>query len=238
MAKLYSVAEIRSLDPNSIVNSFSGTVTKLGDRKSGKNEKGEWSFQHIRVRDGSGDEIKVTLKDRPELPKSHVNAPILIQAHNSDKGWTGVKAYDDNYNDKNERILWVTGSAKISNGSSDAPLQVGDKVPGTSLTVAYAPPPDPKIQRSGDPIKDAKDYLGRLGNLYGLCLDQATVIGRAHESRNNMSMPPEQFQALTSALFIESNKAHMATQLPSAPMFSETQKPTTPEEDAAAHSDV
>ena len=227
--KLYSIAEIRALDSNSIVNSFSGTVTKVSDRKSGKSEKGPWSFQHLRIADGKGDDIKVTLKDRPEVPKTFLNGAILIQAHNGDKGWTGCKAVDDTYNDNTERILWVTGSAVISNGDA----QNGS-----------APSPAPQQQNapvaptgSGDPIKDTQNLLGRLSNLYGMCLDSAVEIGRAHEQRNNMNMPPEQFQAVASSLYIACKDAKMHLQLPSGPMFGSAPPPSA-EEAAAAHAEV
>jgi hypothetical protein len=210
--KLYTIAEIRSLDSNSIVNSFSGTVTKVSDHKSGKSEKGPWSFQHLRVSDGKGDDIKVTLKDRPEVPKSFLNSSVLIQAHNGDKGWSGVKAVDDTYNDKTERILWVTGSAKISNGE-----------PETNGSANQSSPPPPAqnipVAGSGDPVKDTRTFLGRLSNLYGMCLDTACEIGRAHEARNKMNMPPEQFQAVASSLYIAASTAKFHLQLPSAPMF-------------------
>ena len=227
--KLYSIAEIRALDENSIVNSFSGTVTKVSDRKAGKSDKGPWSFQHLRVSDGKGDDIKVTLKDRPDYPKAMVNSSILIQAHNSEKGWTGMKATDDTYNEKKERILWVTGSAIISNGDA-----TNGSAPQPASTTA-APAQNVPIAASGDPIKDTKHLLGRLSNLYGMCLDTACEIGKAHEARNSMNMPPEQFQAVASSLYIACKDAKMHLQLPATPMFG---GPPSQEEVDAAHGDV
>ena len=210
---MYSISEIRALDHNSIVNSFSGTVSKVGDRKAGESAKGPWSFQHIRIVDGKGDDIKVTLKDRPELPKSFINCAILIKAHNSEKGWSGVKAYDDTYNDNKERILWVTGSAVISNGNGATPAATGS---GTASPPAQQNIP---VAGTGDPIKDARNFISRAANLYGMCLDAAVEIGKLHEQRNKMLMPPEQFQAVVSSIWIAAKDARMHLQLPVTPIF-------------------
>lgn len=115
MPEVSSVADILDLDRDDTIKRFDAKIVKMFPPKTGKNNKGEWSFQHLTCQDSQGDEIKVTLKDRDELPSSFKGKQVTFIAHQGKNGWTGLYAKDDDYKDKEnpERILWVTATAEI-----------------------------------------------------------------------------------------------------------------------------
>lgn len=91
---------------------LTGTLTKLFDRKTGKNEHGEWSIQNAELtQDGTA--LPVQFKEMEEIPKSYRNREILLEAKQG-KQLTGLYCIDDDRGGTVTRKIKVTGTATLS----------------------------------------------------------------------------------------------------------------------------
>jgi hypothetical protein len=237
MAKVFSVQDVQEADADSIVNAFKGKIIKIWDAKTGESKMGEWSFQRMVLQDAAGDEITCTMKDREELPPGKwKNQKVSIVAYHGDKGWSGLYAKDDEYKDETTRVLWMTKTAKIvkagsaeeddsdGNGDDDSPPEkthkpVKHKKPSQSDNDSDDSDDSDSADDPRKAIRSAKQYLMRICNLYGLCLDVGKILGAAHEQRNGMNMDGDQYSRMVTTLFIAANSAGFADELPSTNMF-------------------
>lgn len=104
----------RPHDEGDVIGSISGKIKKVWDYRTGQGKHGDWSFQNLELVDGR-DSIKIVLKDREELSaRDWEGLNVIISSTDGKNGWTGVKAKDDEYKGKVNRICWVTGSADIA----------------------------------------------------------------------------------------------------------------------------
>lgn len=94
-----------------IVYAFKGTVKSMTSYYPAKDAESQ-SFQVVTLLAG-GKEIKATVRNREEFPKEWKGKPIYLLSHQGNKGWSGVKAKDNDYKGKTERVLWVTASAEV-----------------------------------------------------------------------------------------------------------------------------
>jgi hypothetical protein len=96
-----TIAELKAGQPGvMLVNpGLKALVVKVGDRKVGQGNFGEWSMQAISLRDNTG-EIQAVIWNRPEL--SHLNGKeVHLSALNSEgKGWSGAMVEDRSYQAK------------------------------------------------------------------------------------------------------------------------------------------
>jgi len=226
MPKVYSVAEIKELDDDTIVHSFKGKITKLYPPKKGESDRGPWSFQNVFLKDPDGDEIKATLKDRDELPKAFTGKDVIILSSKSEKhGWVGVKAKDDEYNGKTTRVLWITKAASITKGGSVE----ADESDGEEAEPEERPKHHENEKEDGDlgpevasdnPLDAAKDYLMRRGNLMMLCWKAGLFVAQKCDGMSNakFGVRNEDFQALVTTLFISADRAGIADALPTHPL--------------------
>jgi hypothetical protein len=72
-----------------------------------------------------------------------------------------------------------------------------------------------------DPVDACNRHLFRACQAMMLCLDTASSIGEIWESKHKQQLTPDQFQAITSTLFINLDKSGLINQLPSAPIEKE-----------------
>ncbi len=79
-------------------------IEKVFPRKAGTSDKGDWSFQSVKV---SGGELK--LKNLDELPSDRVGAKVTLKAFSSPKhGLTGMKVAHEEYQGKTFDKLVIT----------------------------------------------------------------------------------------------------------------------------------
>ena len=217
--RILPISEINKLGDGETVPSLTGRLTSIFDVKSGTNAKGEWSIQNATLRDGTG-EIKVSIRNRAEIPRSWKGREVVIACNDGEHGLTGIKASDDTYREKTSRIVCVTGSAHID-------LVEGSPAP------QYTPPPAPMMQAPRqtqpptngnsngasapvDSVKAARKDLNRMANLYLHCLHAADYV-RAEWDKDveiHGVMSDEQFQACTSSLFIQSTRDGLLMSIP------------------------
>lgn len=232
MSKVYSTNEVINLPPDSPVPCFKGKLVSLWPAKSGQNERGDWSFQNGEVKDGLGKTIRFTLKDRAAL-KAPNGAEIVFICHSGNRGLTGVKAKDDEYKGKSQRVLWVTSTAEVlingrPDGNPDASHETGqersegpgqgdDNVPmgdepdnggarahGTQDSSQHEQQQNEPREKKDYPVAEAKIYLARCANLMILIRRAAAFV--EENSKALVETSPDSFQALCATFWINITK--------------------------------
>lgn len=222
MSKVFTVADVKDAEADSIVHQFQGTVTKVFERRSGEKKNGdEWTLQTIVVEDDDGDEIDVKLWDHDtEIPTAWKGKTVTILAHKGTKGWSGVYATDEEYKGKEKRVLKMTGTGVITKGGKVEEQETEDEGDDKGeereerkgkLRHEDVEPAEAESESDEDAVAQR---LTQYSRLMGLCLDETTMIGKAHEKRNKLALTPEQFQAITSTLFIAMSRDLMQDKMP------------------------
>ena len=128
-----TIATLLTLPANTPVPSTSGIVGFVGDRKAGKNAKGDWSVQHIELLDGDA-RIKVSVWGAAEIPRTWKGQKALVLAGNrtDGKGICGCKIKLDNYTNKDGKEV-EQKVIDVSDKGAFVLATTGDQTP--------APPP-------------------------------------------------------------------------------------------------
>lgn len=235
MAKILSVEDIKELDKGDVIARFEGTITKFLTWKKGVGKDGNGTLQILLVEDNDGDEIKIKAWDHDRIPAEWEDEKITILAHRGKSGITGVFADDDEYQDKVQRIIRLTGSAEVVKGgsASDAGSDDDDE-PRKNKRKADSdddedrpkkkhrseeddePPRKHKREEEDeeDPIGDAKRTVMQEANLYALCCCAAWKMGQHLMDEAEIQMTPEHFQAATSSLYITMSRQGWGGKLP------------------------
>ncbi len=158
-----SVAEINGLDAGFVVPAVQGKLTQIWDRKTGTHEEyGEWSIQSGVLKIGDKT-IRTTFFNYPDLKRDR-NKEFLIESQKGKKGFHGVYAIDNDYNNKITRELKVTEAAKMvpaSDSRDEAPEQ-GQAAPAAEK--ASARPSAGQHYGADQPIEKAKRALAQVNN--------------------------------------------------------------------------
>lgn len=135
--------------------SVSGKVIRVFERKAGKTDKGNYSFQNAILQDDTG-EMTICLKNRKEEWKSSdVDRLVTLNSSETKNGILGVKIDKDVYKDKNgdEKTsikVVITGSAKIiwdSENVKDSNFDDEEEQPATQST-------KPAVEKQAKPSID------------------------------------------------------------------------------------
>lgn len=117
------IAKIASLQTGTPVDSISGVLENVYQRRAGTSDKGRpWSFQDLILKDKTG-AIKVKLNGRKECPKSMEGRVVTLSSARGSKGLEGVIAEDDEYNGKTTRLVRVTEAASVVVGGGNGANQ-------------------------------------------------------------------------------------------------------------------
>lgn len=233
MSKPYTVSQINDLEDDIAVPAFKGKVKQIFKRHTGNNARGDYSFQGIILVDADGDEIEAKLKDRDELPAKLKGKHVCIVSHKGDRGWTGVKTKDDEYQGKTKRILWITGSAEIVPGENmpaegdDVVVSTDNSDPAATASSQQDDPParanhpanHPAKPTQGDPVRDAKVAALKRANLLAIAVRAADSMLQVYHDSGKVNPTPELHQACTMSIFISMDRQGMADDLPVAPVY-------------------
>lgn len=138
------ISDVLQLPADALVYCVQGTLTTVYKRKSGtaaSNGK-PWALQNCAISDQSGT-IDVQLKDRDdEIPTSWKNRVVRFECYHGDKGWSGVKAVDDEYPAGTvTRKLRVTPTGDVSLVEDAVPLSSNRPPPAPQKTAPAHKPP-------------------------------------------------------------------------------------------------
>ena len=141
-----TVQQILQLPDDAILYSVKGTLKTLYPAKKNKpGDDREWSFQNGTLVDAAGDEIKITFKDREELPVSKWKGkPVTILAHQGGKGWSGVYKKTDDAQYGGKPLIHVTKTGEVVPGFS-APEE------GAPASAPTGQKPTPQSQQASKP---------------------------------------------------------------------------------------
>jgi hypothetical protein len=135
MSQILSVAEILQLRDGDPIPSCRVRFKKITEYKDGSNEHGPWSFQNCTVTDGAG-EIKLKLKNRPQLTKEWTNIMVVFQAVPGDKKpWLGMSKQTEEYRGRTSTVIVVDDRATMTQDTG----QFGAEQAPQPANVAPAP---------------------------------------------------------------------------------------------------
>lgn len=180
-----------------------GKLIHLYERKSGKTNDKEWSFQNGTLKDATG-EIKVTFAGCPEVTQNWRNLEITLEAKEGKKGWTGVYTRDEE-DDKQQkrRIIWVTPTGileSVGDTKSSEPHKEtsGKAEPPSSNQSSPAP------TQSVDGKVAPKKIISKIASLFLEADSAARIVRAVIEDRDKGFMSHEEFTSIRSTLFIQS----------------------------------
>ena len=175
-----------------------GTVKKIYERSTFNGQKGDGSVQNIIVERGSQG-IKVAIWGRDEFPFSE-GTMVSVTPTTQGKGLT-IK--DNEYQGKTTKVLNVADKCGIQQIS-----EYSDLTEESSSTEGFAPEPaSSQASSAGDSALPA--IIIQQANLMDVCIQGAQILRQKYPN-----MTDEQFQAITSSFFIESNKQGVGKSMP------------------------
>lgn len=229
-----------------IVYAFEGTVTKAFNRSSGDNQHGPWSLESFIVKDTTGDDIKLMVKDCDPLgwPIGH---RFRLEAYSGDKGFSGLYAFDDEYKGEPRRVLKATSTVQFVGGKpkQQAPAaqqphqqqaaepwseeesqqqQQAKQQQAPAQQQASAPTTTTAKTKGMTPeamvaLREAKGTVMQIVNLHVLC--SRAVVGcevPAVKAQTGHGMSESQIQGAIASVFIESCKNGLVRQMPNRPL--------------------
>lgn len=121
-----TVTEVNALKDLTPVDTLSGMVVNVYERKTGTTSKGRaYALQNIILKDSSGT-VKILLDGRQECPKSMEGKQVSLSSVRGEKGLTGVLKKTDSYNGKDTVVVQVNNVAVVK--------VVGSQNGGTKIT--------------------------------------------------------------------------------------------------------
>lgn len=220
--KYTTIEQINDMDDGDIISAFKGRVAKVEKMVEARDQS--WNFQKLLVEQG-GDEIIVQVWNQDEIDRSKAKGEwYFFHSAKGKKGDVeGVKA--DTY--KGERYIAVNKPAKFGRVVEEEEEDLEDDLPyGRDVDDEPAKEREAQKKRLADkhkainPTLAAKEFLARAGNAMNLCLRTARAVCEKDERENKkvkgqgFFITPEQFQAITSSLFIAMDKHGLIENMP------------------------
>ena len=165
--KVTTIAEALQQEEGLPIPAISGTLVALFKRTAGESSMGAYSFQNGTLKDATG-EMRITFKDRDEVSPSLRGKKITLLSYQGDKGWSGVKTKSEEYKGVTSRVLWVTPTAELAEGSgteNTAPPAIRPTPTGPSLPSKGNTPPLVSVYGGtvGMAIKEACTVVNHIG---------------------------------------------------------------------------
>lgn len=231
MARIVSLSDALQSDPGEQLPAVRGKVLKVGKYFRGESAKGPWSFQTVTLDDSTA-KAEVKFKGREAFAPASVGKVMFIVANNGERGLTGVRVEDDEYQGKVTRIVLVTSSAEVTFGKGD---WSETSKPEPAATVAKAAAKAAQTTEASDdypggdePPKDIpagqaaateggldgiKVDVNRIRKLHLICCAAAAHnVAALHKAGINVG--DEFLQAAAATIFIESCKRGGVTSVP------------------------
>jgi hypothetical protein len=231
MPRIVPLAEALKMDPGEQLPAIRGKVVKVGKYFSGESAKGPWSFQTLVIDEG-GTKADVKFKGRDQIAPDAVGKVAFVVANNGERGLTGLRVEDDEYNGKTTRIVLVTPSAELTFGKGDWGTGPKEKASADSEPPKerartedagddYPSGDQPPRDESKKPAAAAGGWeavkvdLNRIRKLHLLCCAAAAHnVAAMHKAGINVG--DEFLQSAAATIFIEACKRGGMSAMPHA----------------------
>lgn len=230
------IEQIQALPDRAVVYCFEGTVQKAFRRSEGTNSTGPWSIETFLLKEASGGEIKLMLKDADPAGWAPGTA-LRLEAWKGDKGFSGLYAADDEYKGEVRRILRATKTCNVTvlNGqqqaapqhqpqyqqhpqqSQPAPQQGHQQPdPDPQATTAKQQPPKQQTKAAApDSVLEAKRTMMQIANLHLLAAQVVeSYEAPAFKKHTGQDMTESQRQGAIASIFIESCRSGLVRNMP------------------------
>ena len=230
MPRIVPLSEALRMDPGEQLPAIRGKVIKVGKYFSGESAKGPWSFQTIVIEDG-GTKADVKFKGRDQIAPDAVGKVAFVVANNGERGLTGVRVEDDEYNGKTTRIVLVTPSAELTFGKgdwntetqpakTDATKPARDPEPSADDYPGGDEPPAREVEKPAEGKSVSgwdglKQDVNKIRKLHLLCCAAAAHnVAVLHKAGINVG--DEFLQSAAATIFIEACKRGGMAAIPDA----------------------
>jgi len=231
MPRIVALAEALKMDPGEQLPAIRGKVIKVGKYFSDESAKRPWSFQTLVIEDG-GTKADVKFKGRDQIALDAVGKVAFIVANNGERGLTGVRVEDDEYNGKVTRIVLVTPSAELTFGKGDwntettanptAARQTRESEPAADDYPGGDEPPAREVEKPTEANKGGtagwdglKQDVNKIRKLHLLCC-AAAAHNVAAMHRAGINVGDEFLQSAAATIFIEECKRGGMAAMPDA----------------------
>jgi hypothetical protein len=194
-----TIAEVMQMSHKVAFEGIKARVVQVGKQFKGTSTAGkDWTKQDLDLEDSTGT-ITARVWNHDALPHTFKGQEVTILAHSSDRGVTGVYAFDGEYQGKVTRHIKVTDTGEIALIGASAPSshpqqqsraqpQTHAASPASSAAAPRhqpqqaqkpAPTPQDKFTPEQHAAQDAKNALARqvqLANMLERNLDAAVFV--------------------------------------------------------------
>lgn len=223
--KTTTIQELLSSSEDFNLEAFRADIKKVYEAKEGVSANGNWRLQPCLVSDGKND-IRVVFSGRNAFSPSDLEGKELFaQAYKSKAGnISGIKLKVSEWKGKEKKEVFIYEAARLSFGDEDAGTATfaSDNESERKIvkegSIKQSTDEFEEFSKSEDNIQGAKQDLAKSANLMLLCLDASRFVKTEYEGKHGSQMTDDQFQAITSSLFINADKRGLISKMPSTKM--------------------
>lgn len=215
-----TIDEILNAEDEFNPQSFKGEVKRVYDFKEGEGARGKWTLQPILVSSG-GKEVRVVFSGRNQYASTDIEGTeIYAKAHPTKSGgYSGLKVKISEWKGEKKKELFVYESADVSFGDEDKGSAIID-YPKTDAKTETASDNESfeTFEANEDAVDAVKKALTKSANMMLVCLDAAKYVKSQYEGKHDTEMTDDQFQAISSSLFINADKRGLINEMPNTQM--------------------
>lgn len=241
MPQVSTIPEINQMEDDQLVYAFRGTLKSMTKYYPAKPEDPMSQSMQIATFTDGPNTITVKFRNRDQIPATWKGKVIWFAAHHGEKGWSGIKAKDNERDGKpTERILLVTKSADVGPAGTVGEGAVADEAapePGQTTqapsasaqaSAAAAAPATHAATAPSDSAQERKAVsilrreLAKYANAFLLVAQSANWVRNQLEGGTQpIEVTDAQFQAMCSTFFIKADRQGLIDALPVKSVLSE-----------------
>lgn len=202
--KVAQIKDIESLADGTTIGEMRVGVKKVFPPRTGASKHGEWRVQNCILEDGTG-EIRGAFWIKDDMSDLE-GKTIVLKSRAGKKGLAGVTVQYSDHSKANE--LKITENAAILDSVTEKVQQMTRPQHGAAVVSAGSP-------------ADAKKVLFQVAQLMVEAVKAAQWVG------TQVTLTPEQLQAVASSLFISGDRAGLAKAFPTSLVKDEPKKEET-----------
>tara|TARA_Y100000310_G_scaffold332892_1_gene409358 strand:- start:3938 stop:4654 length:717 start_codon:yes stop_codon:yes gene_type:complete len=236
--KISTISELLTADDGFVPEAVKANIDKVFDVKEGEGAKGSWKLQPAIIKEGEHTMRVVFSGRQTYMPDDIVGTEIYSRCkRKKDGSLMGMKLRDNEYQGKVTKELFIYRWAEVSFGDEPNSSAGEDEVPFEfTETETTAEPVEEAVSvgandnvvsmesavqlndKEDDAVLETKKAITKSANLMLVCMDAARWTVEKYQEKHGESVPPEQFQAICSTLFINADKRGLVNNMPTKPV--------------------